>query len=136
MRPPGQVGDAGGARIEPQIAVQGGVHLLEMNRPVFGLLGVLGGRADDLAGLYAAAGLKGAADLRPVVPAAFLVDLRCPAGFGSPRPYQSRTRDGSRSRSMASASLLEVEDAQRLPQRLVGTGQAAAGVQVAGNGIL
>ena len=65
--------------IDAEAVVEGGVHLLKPHRPILDLAGDPIGRADHLPGSQAAAGEKRTGDVRPVIAAGILVDLRRPA---------------------------------------------------------
>src|SRR5580704_10301077 len=66
----------GRVRIDPQIAVDGGDDLLDMNRAAGRIFAQAIGRADRLAGPHSAAGQQRATDARPVIAAGALVDSR------------------------------------------------------------
>ena len=68
-------------RVDAEVAIERGDHVLEVDRAIGGAFAQPVGRADDLAGLHAAAGQECAADLRPVVAAGTIVDLRRAAEF-------------------------------------------------------
>src|SRR5207249_694723 len=79
LRPAGRVADGGLGGVNAQVVIQGGENLLEMHRPLLGVLAQPIGGADGLTSAHAAAGQDGTTDLRPMVAAGVFVDSRCAA---------------------------------------------------------
>ena len=75
LRPAAEV-ELAGVEVEARFGVERGKDFLELDRAIDGVLGVLVRRADDLAGLHAAAGEDGAVRLRPVIAAVLVVEPR------------------------------------------------------------
>ena len=71
-----QVGDGRLVGVDAHVAVERGVHLAEVDRPINRFRRVLVRCTDDLAGAHPAARDKRAGDFGPVVPSALAVDLR------------------------------------------------------------
>lgn len=81
MRTPGEVRHGDPVGIDAELVIKRRENLAEMHAAIRDLAAKAVGGADDLPGLHAPAGQKRAADLRPVVAAAVLVDLRGASEF-------------------------------------------------------
>lgn len=77
----GEVGDGDLIGVDPELVVERGEDLAEVDAAVGDFATETVGGSDDVAGFHAAAGEEGAADLRPVVAAAVFVDLGGAAEF-------------------------------------------------------
>src|SRR5947209_313284 len=79
MRPAREIVEVRGGNVDPKALIEGGEDVAEMNRPGARLLAPARRRAEDLSALHPTARHECAANLRPVIAAAVLVDPRRPA---------------------------------------------------------
>ena len=118
LRATGEVGEGDLVRIKADTVVERGEDFAEVEGAVIGLAAEAVRGADDLAGPHAAAGQHGAGNLRPVVAAGVVVDLRRAAEL-APKDHRHVLVQAALMQVLDQRAEALVEQRTVLPERVV-----------------